>query len=93
MCRNIKPLFNYDPPATDADMRASALQYIRKVSGFTRPSKANEPAFDAAVEEVYGATKLLVERLTTAAPARDREHEVARARARRAERERRESAA
>jgi hypothetical protein len=86
MCRNIKPLFNYEPGVTDEDMRASALQYVRKVSGFTRPSRANEAAFEQAVERVHAATRALLESLTTAAPARDRAREIARARARRAPR-------
>jgi hypothetical protein len=86
MCRNIRPLFNYDPPATEADMRASALQYVRKVSGFTKPSKTNEAAFDAAVEDVFRATHALMVALTTTAAPRDRAAEVARLRARSAER-------
>ena len=87
MCRNIKPLFNYQPAVTDEEVRASALQYVRKVSGFTRPSQANQAAFDAAVERVAQTTKALLAQLTTAAPARDRAHEIARARARRARRD------
>ncbi len=82
MCRNITPLFNFDPPVTDDDVRAAALQYVRKVSGYTKPSQANEAAFARAIEEVAGATRrLLAELVTTAAP-RDREVEAARARAR-----------
>jgi hypothetical protein len=84
MCRNIKPLFNYEPAVSDADIRASALQYVRKVSGFTHPSKANEHAFEEAVARVEQATRELLGQLTTSAPARDRAVEVARARERRA---------
>ena len=82
MCRNIKPLFNFDPPATADEVEASALQYVRKVSGFTRPSQANQAAFDAAVARVAAATRELVEALVTTAPAKDRETEAERARAR-----------
>ena len=86
MCRNIRPLFNFDPPATDADIRASALQYVRKVSGYTRPSKANEAVFDDAVERVAAITRELLERLVTSAPPRSREEQIARARERAAKR-------
>ena len=82
MCRNIKTLYNFDPPVTDEEIRASSLQYVRKVSGFTRPSKANEAAFERAVLEVARITRELVEALETKAPPRDREVEAARARAR-----------
>lgn len=82
MCRNIRTLYNFDPPATDEEIRAAALQYVRKVSGFTRPSKVNEPAFDQAVREVSRVTRELVDALQTRAPARDREVEAERARAR-----------
>ena len=82
MCRNIRTLYNFDPPATDEEIRASALQYVRKVSGFTRPSKVNEPAFDHAVREVSQITRELVDSLETRAPARDREVEAERARVR-----------
>jgi hypothetical protein len=82
MCRNIKPLFNFEPPATDDEVRASALQFVRKVSGFTRPSKANEPAFNLAVEEVTDAARRLIASLVTTAPPRDREEVAARARER-----------
>ena len=82
MCRNIKTLFNFEPPATDAEVRAAALQYVRKVSGFTRPSQANAAAFERAVEAVAAATGELLGELTTSAPTRDREVEAARARAR-----------
>ena len=86
MCRNIKTLFNFEPPVTDEEIHAAALQFVRKVSGFTKPSKANEPAFDRAVEEVADAARRLVDSLVTTAPARDREVEAAKARARAAER-------
>jgi hypothetical protein len=82
MCRNIKPLYNFDPPVTDDDVRAAALQYVRKVSGYTRPSQANEAAFNEAVENVARATADLLESLTTNAPPRDREILIQRARAR-----------
>jgi hypothetical protein len=86
MCRNIKPLFNFEPPATDDEVRASALQFVRKVSGFTKPSKANEDAFNAAVEEVTAAARRLIESLVTNAPPRDRDEYAAKMRARSAER-------
>lgn len=86
MCRNIKPLFNFEPPATDADVRASALQYVRKVTGYTRPSKANEAAFDDAVEAIAGITSALLHGLVTDAPPRSRELQIARARERAAHR-------
>ena len=86
MCRNIKPLFNFEPPATDSEIRAAALQYVRKLSGFNAPSRANAAAFDAAVEEVFQAGRRLLTSLETNAPPRDRETEAARARARNAER-------
>lgn len=79
MCRNIRVLFNFDPPATDADVRAAALQYVRKVSGYAKPSAANEAAFERAVDEVARATKDLLDALVTAAPARNREAELAKA--------------
>lgn len=82
MCRNIRPLFNFEPPATDDEVRASALQFVRKISGFTRPSKANEAAFDRAVDEVSEAAEKLLRSLVTTAPPRDREMEAAKARAR-----------
>ncbi len=82
MCRSIKPLFNFDPPATEAEVRAAALQYVRKVSGYQRPSKANEAAFEAAVDAVAAATMRLVQSLETTAPPKDREVEAAKARAR-----------
>lgn len=86
MCRNIRPLFNFDPPATDADVRAASLQFVRKLSGFTRPSKANEAAFERAVDEIAAAARRLLDSLVTNAPPRDREEWAARARARAAER-------
>jgi hypothetical protein len=82
MCRNIKPLFNFDPPATDDEVRASALQFVRKVSGFNKPSKVNEEAFNTAVAEVTEAARTLIESLVTAAAPRDREEVAARARER-----------
>lgn len=86
MCRNIKTLFNFDPPAMDEEIRASALQYVRKVSGFTRPSQANQAAFEAAVDRVAAATRELVDSLVTRAPPKDRVVEAAKARARAAKR-------
>jgi hypothetical protein len=81
MCRNIHTLFNYEPPATEEEVRASALQYVRKISGFTKPSHANEEAFDRAVDEVAAVSKALLDRLVTNAAPRDREVEAARKRA------------
>ena len=86
MCRNIRPLYNFAPPATHDEVRAAALQYVRKVSGSTKPSQANQEAFDAAVEEVAEATARLLQALVTTAPPKDREVEAAKARARSAER-------
>lgn len=86
MCRNIKPLFNFDPPVTDAEVRAASLQFVRKISGFTKPSKANEEAFDLAIDEVAAAARRLMDSLVTTAPARDREIEAAKAKARSVER-------
>lgn len=80
MCRNIRPLFNYEPPATEDDVHAAALQYVRKVSGSTRPSAANAEAFALAIEEVAAATSKLLASLTTSAPPRDRATEIAKAR-------------
>ena len=82
MCRNIKTLHNFQPPATDDEVRASSLQFVRKLSGFTRPSKANEPAFLRAVDQVTQVARELLDALVTNAPPRDREVEAARARAR-----------
>jgi len=86
MCRNIKQLYNFDPPATDEEVRDAALQYIRKVSGFRQPSQANQAAFDQAVREVAAATQHLLDSLVTAAPPHNREAEAAKARARSAQR-------
>jgi hypothetical protein len=86
MCRNIRTLFNFEPPATEDEVRASALQFVRKVSGFTHPSKANEAAFDRAVDEVSAAAHRLIHSLETKSPARDRAAEAMKARARAKER-------
>ena len=86
MCRNIRPLFNFEPPATDAEIEAAARQYVRKVSGVTRPGRANEAAFERAVAEVVATTRRLLEELVTSAPPRDRAVEAAKARARSAAR-------
>ena len=86
MCRNIKPLFNFEPPASDTDVQASALQYVRKISGYTKPSKANEAAFNRAVEQVTAITRELVESLVTEAPPRDRAADIARRKERAAKR-------
>lgn len=86
MCRNIKTLHNFEPPATEDEVRAAALQYVRKVSGSQKPSKANEAAFARAVDEIAHVTRHLLAELVTAAPARDREIEAARARERAAKR-------
>ncbi len=82
MCRNIRQLHNFEPQATSAEVRAAALQYVRKVSGSTKPSQVNQAAFDAAVEEIAHATQHLLDHLTTSAPPKDREVEAAKARAR-----------
>lgn len=82
MCRNIKTLFNFEPPATEAEIRASALQFVRKLSGFSRPSQANEAVFNRAVDEVADAARRLLASLQTHAPARDREIEAEKARER-----------
>ncbi len=86
MCRNIRTLFNFEPPATDEEIRAASVQFVRKLSGFTRPSQANEPAFNRAVDEVAEIARRLIDSLVTSAPPRDREEWAARARARAAER-------
>jgi len=86
MCRNIKPLFNFDPPASDEEIRAASLQFVRKLSGFTKPSKVNEAAFNRAIDECAGVARRLVDSLTTTAPPRDREEVAARARAESAKR-------
>lgn len=82
MCRNIKPLFNFDPPVTDEEIRAASLQFVRKISGFPKPSKANEAAFNNAIDEVAAASARLVRSLETTAPPRNREEEAAKAKAR-----------
>jgi len=86
VCRNIKILFNFEPPVTDEEIRAASLQFVRKVSGFNKPSKANEAAFLAAVDEVAAVSRRLLGSLETNAPPRNREEEAARARARAAQR-------
>lgn len=86
MCRNIKTLFNFDPPATQAEIEAASLQFVRKLSGFTKPSQANEEAFDRAVEEVAEVAARLLEQLVTKAEPKNREVEAAKARARAAKR-------
>ena len=82
MCRNIRSLYNFDPPATDGEVRSAALQYVRKISGFTKPSKANEKAFEEAVDAVAEVSARLLGQLVTSAPPKDREVEAAKARAR-----------
>lgn len=86
MCRNIRTLYNFEPPATDEEVRSAALQYVRKISGFTKPSQANEAAFQRAVDEVAEASAALLSRLVTSAPTKDREVEAAKRRARSAQR-------
>ena len=86
MCRNIRTLFNFDPPVTDEEIRAASLQFVRKISGFTKPSKANEEAFAAAVDEVASISGRLLRSLETTAPPKNREEEAAKAKARAAER-------
>jgi len=86
MCRNIKTLFNFDPPATDEEIRAASLQFVRKLSGFNAPSKANEGAFNRAIDEVAATARRLIDSLHTAAPAKNRDEVAAAARARSAER-------
>jgi hypothetical protein len=86
MCRNIKTLFNFDPPVTDAEVQAAALQFVRKITGFNKPSKANESAFLAAVDEIAGISARLLHSLDTTAPPKNREGEAAKAKARAAER-------
>ncbi|MBV8712673.1 MAG: DUF2277 domain-containing protein [Solirubrobacterales bacterium] len=86
MCRNIRTLYNFDPPATEEEVRSAALQYVRKISGFNRPSHANEEAFARAVDAVAQASARLLEELSTTAPAKNREVEAAKARARAAQR-------
>jgi hypothetical protein len=86
MCRNIKTLFNFDPPVTPEEVRAASLQFVRKISGFSKPSKANEPAFLAAIDEIAAVSMNLLRSLETNAPPKNREEEAARAKARAAER-------
>jgi hypothetical protein len=92
MCRNIKTLFNFDPPVTGDEVRAASLQFVRKITGFNKPSKANEDAFLSAVEEIAAISSRLLHSLDTSAPAKNREEEAAKARARAAERFAKESA-
>ena len=87
MCRNIRPLHNFEPPATEAEARDAALQYVRKISGYTKPSRANEEAFNHAVDTITAATTRLLDELVTNAPPKDREVEAAKARARWLERQ------
>ena len=87
MCRNIRTLYNFEPGATEEEVRAAALQYVRKISGFTKPSRANAEAFERAVDSVASASRRLLDELVTSAAPRDREREAARARARRAQRQ------
>jgi hypothetical protein len=86
MCRNIRPLYNFEPPASEEEVRAASLQYVRKISGFTKPSQANAEAFERAVDRVAEVSMQLLGELTTAAPPKDREVEAAKARARSAHR-------
>ena len=86
MCRNIRTLFNFDPPATEEEIRAASLQFVRKLSGFNAPSKANEPAFNEAIDDVAAVARRLISSLTTTAPPKNREEEASKARARAAER-------
>jgi len=82
MCRNIKPLFNFEPPVTEDEIRAASVQFVRKISGFTKPSQANQAAFEAAIDEISAASSRLLHLLTTGAPPKSREEEAAKARAR-----------
>lgn len=86
MCRSIKPLFNFDPPTTDDEIRAAALQFVRKISGFHKPSKTNEAAFLSAIDEISGVSSRLLHSLETTAPPKNREEEAVKARARAAQR-------
>jgi hypothetical protein len=86
MCRNIKPLFNFEPPVTDDEVRAASLQFVRKISGFTKPSQANEAAFEAAIEEISAASSRLLHAMTTGATPKNRDEEAAKAKARSAAR-------
>jgi len=85
MCRNIRPLFNFEPPVTEDEVRAASIQFVRKISGFTKPSKANEDAFSKAVDDIAGISMRLMASLETVAPPKNREEEAAKARARAAE--------
>jgi len=82
MCRNIKPLFNFEPPVTDDEIRAASLQFVRKITGFNKPSQANESAFNAALDEISAASSRLLHAMTTGAPPKNREEEAAKAKAR-----------
>ena len=86
MCRNIKTLFNFDPPVTDDEVRAASLQFVRKITGFNKPSKTNEAAFQSAIDEIAAASGRLLRSMDTTAPAKNREEEAAKAKARSAER-------
>lgn len=86
MCRNIKPLFNFDPPVTEDEIRAASRQFVRKISGFTKPSQANEAAFQAAIDDIAGISTRLLRSLATTAPPKNREEEAAKAKARSADR-------
>jgi hypothetical protein len=86
MCRNIRTLFNFDPPATDDEIRASSVQFVRKLSGFAKPSKSNTAAFDAAVEDIFRIARRLIDTLETSSPPKNREEEAMKAQARAAER-------
>jgi hypothetical protein len=86
MCRNIKPLFNFDPPVTEDEVRAASLQFVRKITGFNKPSKANEAAFEGAIDEIAGICSRLMRSLETSAPPKNREEEAAKAKTRSAER-------
>ena len=86
MCRNIRPLFNFDPPASDEEVRAASVQFVRKISGFTAPSKANQDAFNRAIDQIASVARQLVDELETNAPKKNREDEAAKAKARSAER-------
>lgn len=86
MCRNIRPLFNFDPPVTDDEIRAASLQFVRKISGFHKPSKSNEASFETAIDEIAAISRRLLHSLETTAPPKNREEEAAKAKARAAER-------
>jgi hypothetical protein len=86
MCRNIKPLFNFDPPVTETEVRAASLQFVRKITGFNKPSKANEAAFEGAIDEISGICNRLLRSMETSAAPKNREEEAAKAKARSAER-------